>query len=142
LGDNATKDFILRYVFEVTPELVKKPSDLMRVLLRRHYRAQHVPVILDERLIQLLQRDVRFQEWPLERSVPDREAFFGFLQERWPHFVRRWLRQRSQSHGEEISSELAADPSLGYVGPRDLPFDHDDVRVYIDNLFLEGYLKP
>ena len=103
LGDNATKDFILRYVFEVTPELIKEPSDLLRVLLRRHYRAQHVPAILDERFIQLLQRDVRFQEWPLERIVPDREAFFGFLQERWPHFVRRWLRQRSQSHGDRDS---------------------------------------
>src|SRR5262245_49934926 len=38
--------------------------------------------------------------------------------------------------------ELAAEPALGYMGPTDLPFDHDDVRVYIDNLFLEGYLKP
>jgi hypothetical protein len=26
--------------------------------------------------------------------------------------------------------------------PVDLPFDHDDVRVYIDNLFLEGLLQP
>jgi hypothetical protein len=85
---------------------------------------------------------VRFQEWPLERIVPDREAFFSFLQELWPHFVRRWLRQRSQSHDEEAALELAAEPALGYMGPTDLPFDHDDVRVYIDDLFLEGYLKP
>ena len=27
-------------------------------------------------------------------------------------------------------------------GPADLPFDHDDVRVYIDNLFVEGMLSP
>jgi len=142
LGDNATKDFILRYVFEMTQELIKAPSGLLRVLLRRHYRAQHIPAILDERFIQLLQRDARFQEWPLERIVPDREAFFGFLQERWPHFVRCWLRQRSPSHGAETALELAAEPALGYTGPTVLPFDHDDVRVYIDNLFLEGYLKP
>jgi hypothetical protein len=31
---------------------------------------------------------------------------------------------------------------MAYVDPEDLPFDHDDVRVYIDNLFLEGHLKP
>jgi len=117
LGDNATKDFILRYVFEMTPELIKEPSDLLRMLLRRHYQAQYVPAILDERFIQLLQRDVRFQGWPLERIVPDREAFFGFLQERWPHFVRRWLRQRSQSHGDETALELAAEPALGVYGP-------------------------
>ena len=95
LGDSATKDFILRYVFDVTPELIKEPSDLLRVLLRRHYREQHVPTLLDERFIQLLQRDVRFQEWPLERIVPDREAFFSFLQPPfrtesliWMHFYR------------------------------------------------------
>jgi len=23
-----------------------------------------------------------------------------------------------------------------------LPFDHDDIRVYIDSLFLEGLLSP
>jgi hypothetical protein len=142
LGDNATKDFILRHVFEVTPELIKEPSDLLRVLIRRHYREQHVPAILDERLIQLLRQDMQFQEWPLERIVLDREAFFSFLQERWPYFVRRWLRQHSRAYGEETASELAAEPALGYIGPIDLPLDHDDVRVYIDNLFLEGYLKP
>ena len=26
--------------------------------------------------------------------------------------------------------------------PLDLPFDNPDVRVYIDNLFLEGMLEP
>lgn len=28
-----------------------------------------------------------------------------------------------------------------YSGPPDLPFEHNDVRVYIDNLFLEGLLE-
>lgn len=142
LGDNATRDFILRHVFDVASELIKEPTDLLHVLLRRHYRKQHVPTSLNERLIQLLQQDARFQEWPLEHIVPDREAFFGFLQERWPHFVRRWLRQRSLPYGEEAASEVAADPAPGYMGLIDLPFDHDDVRVYIDNLFLEGSLQP
>ena len=35
LGDNATKEFILRYVFEVAPELIHQEADLLRVLLRR-----------------------------------------------------------------------------------------------------------
>ena len=54
LGDNATKEFVLRHVFEIAPELVKQPSDLLRVLLRRHYRGQRIPTDLDERFIQLL----------------------------------------------------------------------------------------
>lgn len=34
MGDNATKEFALRHVFEIAPELIKQPSDLLRVLLR------------------------------------------------------------------------------------------------------------
>ena len=43
LGENATKDFLLRHVFEVAPELIAEPSDLLRVLLRRHCRGAQVP---------------------------------------------------------------------------------------------------
>ena len=31
---------------------------------------------------------------------------------------------------------------LKYPGPDHLPFDHQDIKVYIDNLFLEGILTP
>jgi HAD superfamily hydrolase (TIGR01509 family) len=48
LGDNATKEFVLRHVFEIAPELVKKPPDLLRALLRRHYRGQRIPKALDD----------------------------------------------------------------------------------------------
>jgi len=37
LGDNATKEFVLRHVFEIAPELIRNPSELLRALLRRHY---------------------------------------------------------------------------------------------------------
>ena len=39
-------------------------------------------------------------------------------------------------------SEPAAAYGLEFPGPADLPFDHDDVRVYVDTLFLEGLLRP
>src|SRR3972149_2536820 len=52
-GNNATKEFVLRHVFEIAPELVKQPSDLLRVLLRRHYRGQRIPTDLDGRFIHL-----------------------------------------------------------------------------------------
>src|SRR5262249_12383502 len=35
-----------------------------------------------------------------------------------------------------------AAPGTKYRGPVDLPFDHSDVRVYIDTFFLEGSLRP
>ena len=91
LGDNATKDFVLRHVFEIAPELIKQPADLLRVLLRRHYRGQQIPSLLDERFIQILQQKGRFAEWPLGRIVSDHDAFFAFLQERWPIFLAQHI---------------------------------------------------
>lgn len=29
-----------------------------------------------------------------------------------------------------------------WPGPKDLPFDHDDVRIFVDNLFTDGMLTP
>lgn len=143
LGDNATKDFILRHVFEVAPELIKRPPDLLRILLRRHYQGQQVPAVLDERFMHVLRQNGSFDDWPLAAILPDRHAFFDFLQQRWPRFVRRWLVQKdtTRSHGTEPT---IAEPDVDaqVQPPVDLPFDHDDVRVYIDNLFLEGLLQP
>ena len=135
LGDNATKEFILRHVFEVAPELIKQSSDLLRVLLRRHYWRQRIPNLLEERLIQLLRQNSSFSGWPLETLVPDREAFFTFLQERWPIFLERMISKRESGVRENDQSY-----GLAIEGLVDLPFDHHDIRVYMDNLFLEGLL--
>jgi GNAT superfamily N-acetyltransferase len=136
MGDNATKEFALRHVFEIAPELIKQPSDLLRVLLRRHYRGQRIPAILDQRFIQVLRQNGLFEKWPLDKIISDREAFFAFLQERWPAFLDRMT---TQGQTTTVSEDKEA-YGLQYSGPLDIPFDHDDVRVYIDNLFLEGLL--
>jgi len=133
LGTNATRDFILRHVFEIAPELIKTSADLLRVLLRRHYRSREFPASLDARFIELLARSAQWGSWPLDRIVPRREAFFRFLCERWPHYlIGRGF--------EVVPGREPAQPSFG--GNIDVPFDHDDVRVYIDNLFAEGLLEP
>ena len=137
LGDDATKDFALRHVFDIAPALVRQPVDLLRVLLRRHHQGRRLPRILDDRLIHLLRRSGAFECWALEAIVPDRDAFFSFLQERWPLFLDRLA--GNDGDGPRDASESFS-PDL--EGPADLPFDHDDVRVYIDNLFVEGMLSP
>lgn len=158
LGDNATKEFVLCHVFEIALELIKKPSDLLHALLRRHYRLQRIPATIDERFIDLMRHRHQFDEWPLEILVSDREAFFAFLQERWPIFLNREadkvtsdLTAKSSAlagiHKDDnpytrIATNTAQSSALSIKGPIDLPFDHHDVRVYIDNLFTEGLLYP
>ena len=192
LGEDATRDFVLRHVFDFAPELVRRPSDLLRLLLRRHYRGQRLPRLLDDRLAHLLRQGGAFAAWPLEAILPDRDAFFAFLQERWPLFLDRLAgnagnggpqdlgrlagnaggggsqaldrlagnvgggdrqgaetrrpaqtsRTTSCNTGDGGRQEVEGTPGLAIGGPADLPFDHEDVRVYIDNLFVEGMLRP
>jgi hypothetical protein len=135
MGDNATKDFTLRHVFGIAAELITNDVELLRALLRLHYGNLQLPMMLAERLIQVLKGHDGFKVWPLSEIVPDDEAFFAFLQERWPLFLSRLgsanqVREDSQEYG------------LKYPGPDRLPFDHQDIKVYIDNLFLEGKLTP
>jgi len=135
MGDNATKDFILRYVFGIAAELIANEVELLRALLRLHYGKIQIPLALTERLIQVLKDHGVFRSWPLDEIVPDAEAFFAFLQERWPVFLAR-LGKADQAR--EDSPEYG----LKYTGPDHLPFDHQDIKVYIDNLFIEGKLAP
>lgn len=135
MGDNATKDFILRHVFGIAAELIANEVELLRALLRLHYGKLQIPLMLAERLIQVLKGHDGFKAWPLSEIVPDDEAFFAFLQERWPLFLSRI---GSANQVREDSPEYG----LKYPGPDRLPFDHQDIKVYIDNLFLEGKLTP
>ena len=138
LGDDATRDFVLRHVSDFAPELVRHPTDLLRLLLRRHYGRQRLPRLLDDRLADLLRQGGAFASWPLEAILPDRDTFFAFLQERWPLFLDRL----SGNAGDGGPEDEDGATGLAIGGPADLPFDHDDVRVYIDNLFVEGMLRP
>jgi hypothetical protein len=135
LGDNATKDFILRYVFGIAAELITNEVEILRALLRLHYNKTLLPLNLSERLVQVLKGDGCFNTWPLEEIVPDGDAFFAFLQERWPLFLREL------SAAEQVCDNSSSYGFL-YPGPEVLPFAHQDIRVYIDNLFVEGKLTP
>lgn len=128
LGDAQTADFVLRHVFGVAPETIRQESDLLRFLLRRHYRELRIPAPLDDHLLRLLARTPAFAAWPLRRIMADREAFFAFLQERWPAFLDRRTTDAATIRDPATASEIS--------------FDHPDVRVYLDNLFLEGFLRP
>ncbi|MDM8536082.1 BREX-3 system phosphatase PglZ [Desulfobacterales bacterium HSG17] len=135
MGENATKDFILNHVFKIVPESIKKPAELLRTLLRCHFKNLIIPETIIKRWIHILQQSSLFEDWPLEQIIPDRNIFFGFLQERWPVFLNT-VEQKTP----EIRGTIT--PLLEYKGPVDIPFSHDDIRVYVDSLFLEGFMQP
>jgi hypothetical protein len=93
--------------------------------------------MLDERLIQILRQNHLFDEWPLEVLLPDRGAFLTFLQERWPIFLDRMV-------APDVTGIVERHKEYGLTidGPADLPFEHHDIRVYVDSLLLDGLLHP
>jgi hypothetical protein len=135
MGDNATKDFILRHVFGVAAELISTEVELLRFLLRLHYGNTAIPAMLACRLIEVFENNGSFKGWSLSQIIPDAEQFFGFIQERWPIFLEN-LKQTNQVKEDSFVYGLKLE------GPVRLPFDHQDIRVYIDNLFVEGKLTP
>ena len=135
MGDNATKDFILRHVFGVAAELISTEVELLRFLLRLHYGNTAIPAVLSCRLVEVFENNGCFNGWSLSEIIPDGEQFFGFIQERWPIFLENF---KQANHFKENLSAY----KLKLEGPVRLPFDHQDIRVYIDNLFVEGKLKP
>jgi len=135
LGENETKDFVLRHVYKIAPDMVIESSDLLELLLNRHHRQHSAPSLLENRLVQLLRRTDCFSDWPLEQIVPDRDAFLRFLQERWPYFLDRKVAELSHAVWEPPSTY-----GLEFGGPIDLPFT--EVRSDIDTLFLDRILRP
>jgi hypothetical protein len=137
LGANATADFVLRHVYGVAPELIRTPVDLFVMLLRRHHQGVRLPPVIEERLLSLLRQETALSSWPLERLVTDRSAFLTFLQERWGRFVVAHL-----PTAESVADRPSFDAPPAIPGPIAIPFDHPDLRVYVDTLFLEGLLVP
>lgn len=138
MGDSATKDFVLRHVYGIATELVREPHELIRALLSVHHGGRSLPAMLAQHLVRALQKAGRFGNWPLDAIVPDQEAFFAFLQERWPLFLDR----TSDRDAGTPAASAPDDVEFAYPGPADLPFNHVDVHIYVDNLFLDGCLRP
>ncbi len=135
MGANKTKDFILQHVFNIPLYMISDDISLLRMLLRIHYGNLGMPEIFSERLVQLLRKNILFQSWNLEEIVLKEDAFYTFLEERWPIFINHL------SKGDVIK-ENRSEFGLKYEGPKLLPFGHQDIKVYIDNLFLEGKIAP
>src|SRR5262249_10192935 len=121
LTERETKDFVLMQCFSIVPKLIKKPVDLLKVLLSLHSRKVRLPDFLVEYLLESLTKDATFEPRPLAEILSSREKFLRFLQDEWKSFLA-----------------AQADPSQSCR----VPFSHEDVRAYIDTFFLDGSLTP
>ncbi len=121
LTERGTKEFVLKKCFGIVPDLLITPVDLLKVVLSLHYRKVRLPDFLVDFLLESLTKGATFESWPLAEIISNRESFLRFLQDEWKVFLA-----------------AQTDPTTTCR----VPFGHEDVRAYIDTLFLEGSLTP
>lgn len=132
LGEGATKDFILTHIFRISPYLLNRAEDFWRELLRLHYRGSGLPPLLADHVGGILADNRDLKDLPVAELLSSKSFALRVLQDSWDQFLAQ--------HG--VRSRRSADTGRDDAQAFSIPFDHPDVRVVVDNMFLEGTLQP
>ncbi len=90
LNRQETIDFVLRHVYEVAPELLKCPADMLRFVARRHYRGLTVPKMFDDYIISTVLARGLFMKWPSSSCFPTARCSSPFFRSVGRRFWTRW----------------------------------------------------
>jgi len=112
---------VLEAVFSCRPKDINSMPEFMAYLVRLHYRGLRMPALYAEAVASVIDDPELLPLAPLEPLLTSSNTLMTLLQEEWQQYI----------------DALAQ----GKKGGR-IPFSHKDVRVYIDNLFQEGFLEP
>lgn len=133
LGENATKDFILTHIFRISPHLITRSEDLWRELLRLHYRGKGLPSVLVKHVANVLQGNEAFAGLPVPNLLSSRSVMVRVVQDAWERFV-------TENGVRLLRSPIAGQAAV--EGGVTIPFEHPDVKVIVDSMFLDGTLHP
>ena len=133
MGEAATKEFVLTHIYRVSPHLITRPEDLWRELLRLHYRETLLPQTLAGHIHQVLADRPVFAGSPITELFSNRSFALRVVQDAWYHYLNKL-----GLIGRRTAEPVAPD----YVPQLDIPFEHHDIRVIVDSMFLDGTLHP
>ncbi|MGR9398870.1 BREX-3 system phosphatase PglZ [Rhizobium leguminosarum] len=131
LGEGATKEFILTHIFRFSPYLLSRPEDLWREVLRIHYRGAGLPDLLADHVAAIL-KNTPLGYLRVGELLSSKSYMLRVVQDAWDRFLLQYGIQSDRTLND------AADASPEVL----IPFEHPDVRVIIDTMFLEGALQP
>lgn len=133
LGESATKEFVLTHIFRISPHLITRPEDLWRELLRLHYRELALPPLLAKHVSQVVGKRADFGRLPLADLFVQKSLALRVVQDAWYQYLTKL----------GITGTRAGEPAPpDYVANVEIPFEHPDVRSYVDSMFLDGTLHP
>ncbi|MDD4238039.1 MAG: BREX-3 system phosphatase PglZ [Desulfotomaculaceae bacterium] len=130
-----TCDFILRRVFKVAYDMIDNETELVKYLLSKHYRQQQYPEVIESYLMQQLQMQKGLSKLPLTELIKSSSFFYSYLQNQWVEYLQNLQELPLVSKEDGL-------PKGSYGRGKSHPFDNKDVYRLLDNLFIEGYLKP
>ena len=133
LGESATKEFVLTHIFKISPHLISRPEDLWHVLLKLHYRESGLPLVLADHVAHVLFDHAAFKGLPISELFASKSILLRVVQDAWYRYLS-CLGLTDTRTGESKHEE--------YLANVDLPFEHPDVRVMVDSMFLDGLLHP
>lgn len=132
MGDQSSKDFVLRNIFNTTPNTIKTQLDLLKLLLTRHLHGELPPALLDDFLLTKLREKSVLSQSPLLGMLRDTAEFLAFLQAEWAAFL-------ASTQSPEL---LTREDGVIYMAEPTVPVAHPEIRAYLNALFVEGKLKP
>jgi hypothetical protein len=133
LGESATKEFVLTHIFKISPHLISRPEDLWHLLLKLHYRESGLPLILADHVEHVLRDHAAFHGLPISELFASKSTLLRVVQDAWYRYLSR-LGMTGTHKGESSADDFSAKV--------DVPFEHPDVRVMVDSMFLDGLLHP
>lgn len=132
-GENESKDFILEHVYQLTPRSIRTPVDFWRELLRMHFANRSLPPLFARHAANILQGKGLFADQPVTTWFSSKGALLRVVQDAWYSYLSGLGLDGSRT-GEPLPPD--------YVGNVDIPFDHSDVQMLVDSMFLDGTLHP
>ncbi|MBA1336320.1 MAG: hypothetical protein HPY66_2755 [Firmicutes bacterium] len=121
LGDKGTKDFILKNVYGVIPEIIGDFQQLVKTFIPLYYRGEELPRLIAEYAAEAISSNGQLKQYPVKTIVDGKGTFLHFIQEQWELYIRR-------TNGEDVETVI--------------DFGNYEIRAYIDNLFQENFLTP
>lgn len=132
LGDAATREFVLLHIFRLSPHLISRVEDLWREVLRLHFRTDGLPIVFAAHIAQVLSEAASLKRLPISELFASKSVMLKCVQDAWSRYVE----------GYGLTGSRVGEESLISPDGIDIPFDHPDIRVYIDSMFLDGSLHP
>ncbi|SFE40525.1 PglZ domain-containing protein [Thermoanaerobacter thermohydrosulfuricus] len=121
LGENGTKDYVMKAVFGIIPEHINNLNELVKAFLRLYYKNMELHKVLSDYLEYKLRQKENLKDVPLNEILSGKDRFFRFVRVQWKNYINDLI---EGTHNAKID------------------FSDYDIRAYLDNIFYEKYIEP